>query len=201
MRQVAAAISGDVGTQVVLMIRRGTQSGNVTLERMLGLSKGAVGGSGKLLTAGTSQPSPFVSPLVSPLVSPPATDSASLSSPPSERNQEIIGMLSSSHSEGVRDAMVLAQLPAPSALHSSNEQNAADGCVASTRMRRVSKEFERSQLFLDMKDAKSLNAIVAADCRHLIDDLESPAAFDAARERLIASRARLPFADMKKVSF
>ena len=43
MRQVAAAISGAVGSPVMLMIRRGNQSGNVTLERMPGLSKGVVG--------------------------------------------------------------------------------------------------------------------------------------------------------------
>jgi hypothetical protein len=71
--------------------------------------------------------------------------------------------------------------------------------TSSSAFKHFSKEFESSEFFLAVKDAKALNAIVAADCRHLIDDLTSPDAFANARQRLIASRSRLPMADMKKV--
>jgi hypothetical protein len=71
---------------------------------------------------------------------------------------------------------------------------------ANASTKHSSKKFQRSEFFLAVKDARALNAIVAADCQHLIDDLTSPGACEAARERLIASRTRLPMADMKKVA-
>ena len=67
--------------------------------------------------------------------------------------------------------------------------------------KRVSKDFERSHLFLELNDAKLLNAIVAQDCRHLLDQMTAPHACDDARQRLIASRTRLPITHMKKVIY
>lgn len=202
MRQVAAAISGEVGSQVTLMIRRGAQSGNVTLERMAGLSKGAVSGKDQGAES-SAQPSPTAASSIADSLPPSerATDSITNSSPPSERNQEIIGVISNSFSEEARVSLQdLGRLPAPAATRSIHAPSSTERGAASVRIKRLSKEFERSQLFLDIQDPKTLNAIVAADCKHLIDNLASPAAFEDARQRLIASRTRLPFADMKKVN-
>ena len=202
MRQVAAAISGEVGSQVVLVIRRGSQSGNVTLERMAGLSKGAVSSKDQGAES-AAQPSPTASSSIADSLPPSerATDSITNSSPPSDRNQEIMAVICNSFSEDARVSLQdLGRLPAPAAMRSSDVPSSTDRGVASVRIKRLSKEFERSQLFLDIKDPKTLNAIVTADCKHLIDNLASPAAFEDARQRLIASRSRLPIADMKKVN-
>jgi hypothetical protein len=185
IRQVAAAISGQVGSQVVLTIQRGTQAGTVVLVRAAGVCRGTVGSSSMTPTRLSSQPSPA------------AADSVTLSSPPTERNEEIICMTQGEFSEGARAAakcVVQAPAAAPS-------RDSGACCGARTQTKRASKEFERSQLFLEIKDVMSLNAIVAADCQHLIDDLESAAAFESARGRLIASRTRLPLTEMKKASF
>lgn len=203
MRQVAAAISGEVGSQVVLVIRRGSQSGNVTLERMAGLSKGAVSSKDQGAES-AAQPSPTASSSIADSLPPSerATDSITNSSPPSDRNQEIMAVICNSFSEDAPRVSLqdLGRLPAPAATRSSDVPSSTDHGAASVRIKRLSKEFERSQLFLDIKDPKTLNAIVTADCKHLIDNLASPAAFEDARQRLIASRSRLPIADMKKVN-
>jgi hypothetical protein len=99
-------------------------------------------------------------------------------------------------------------VPEARLIHTSSVASRSDGIIPSSLKPRptsasakhFSKEFERSEFFLAVKDAKALNAIVAADCRHLIDDLTSPDAFTTARQRLIASRTRLPMSDMKKVT-
>lgn len=235
MRKVASAISGVVGSQVMLKIRRGTQSGNVTLERMPGFSKAVVGRehppgsttedllrSRDIETAAsssrsaenfaaTSGPCSQASADLHPSV--PATlpenpqhpsrqeAISAASALPSVRDEEIMALSSNSNRSEKKVSYALQDLPRLPAAVASGTDGARNVMPRPTSMsgRRLSQEFERSQLFLELKDTKSLNAIVAVDCQHLIDGLTSPDAFADARQRLIASRTRVPMADMKKV--
>jgi membrane-associated protease RseP (regulator of RpoE activity) len=203
MRQVASAISGAVGSQVTIKIRRGTQSGNVTLERMPGFSKGVVGRDMPLSSAAedshrsTNNQSSPVSPDENMSHATKSSHSLPASTMPSERDDEIMAIGSNSNvSFSLKD---LARLPAAVASCSDGAARALDSRPTSMPAKRLSKDFERSQLFLELKDPKAINAIVTQDCQHLIDSLASPDAFQGARQRLMSSRTRLPMADMKKV--
>ncbi len=235
VRKVASAISGVVGSQVTLKIRRGTQSGNVTLERMPGFSKAVVGReypprsaaedtrrtrdneaaasssrSGENSAAASerhSQACAAVRPSdpanfpENPEHSSRQVADCAANSLPSVRDEEIMAISSNRSCSKKSVSLALQDLPRLPAAVASGTDCARDLMPRPTSIsgKRLSKEFERSQLFLELKDTKALNAIVAADCQHLIDGLTSPDAFADARLRLIASRTRMPMADMKKV--
>lgn len=234
MRQVASAISGVAGSQVTLKIRRGTQTGNVTLERMPGFSKAVVGNDRTAAAAAADScaskdgQSAFsscrtVDSAAAAIESTGATsvgaqavtdnfhgdnerdsahaaNSVATSLQPSERDDEIIAISSSSDRAGKASYFSdMATVPTAFASYKDGATRGADLHPTSLSIKRLSKDFERSHLFLELKDPKSLNAIVIPDCQHLIDSLAAPLAFDDARQRLIASRTRLPMADMKKV--
>lgn len=234
MRQVASAISGVAGSHVSLKIRRGTQAGNVTLERMPGFSKGVVGsdrtsasaaadscaskdGQSAFSSSRTAESAAAATESTAAACvdakyvavtfhrdsdrnSAHAANSVATSLQPSQRDEEVIAISSSSDRAGkVSYFSDMATLPAAFASSKDGATRGADAHPTSLSIKRLSKDFERSHLFLELNDPKAVNAIVIPDCQHLIDSLAAPVAFDDARQRLIASRARLPMADMKKV--